>query len=389
MIEKALHGGKAYWALIVVILGVIGVGVATWFYQYHNGLTVTGLNRDVSWGLYIGQLTFFVGVAASAVMLVLPYYLHDYKAFGKMTVLGEFVAIASVIMCVLFVFVDLGKPMRITNVFLHPNPISMMFWDTIVLSGYMLLNILISRVALDAEKKGIAPPKWIKPFIILSIPWAVSIHTVTAFLYAGLVARPFWMTAVMAPRFLASAFAAGPALLMIFALIIRKFTKFDPGEKAINRLSIIITYSMAINVFLILMEVFTAAYSGMPEHLDHFKFLYTGITDANGVTHTQMVPWMWASSILALVSLFILFVPKLRKNHGLLFMACAAVFISLWIDKGFGLMIAGFTPTPTHQIAYYMPTLPEWLIMFGIFGIGAFIITTLYKVALTMRGAVK
>ncbi len=297
MIEKALSGNRQYWAWITFLVATIAVAAYTYIrFQYQIGLGITGLSRDVTWGFYIAQFTFMVGVAASAVMVVLPYYLHNYKEFGKITILGEFIAVASVIMCMTFIFVDMGQPFRITNVFLHPSPNSLMFWDTVVLSGYLLLNVLISRVTLDAERKGIAPPKWIKPIIILSIPWAFSIHTVTAFLYSGLAARPFWLTAILAPRFLASAFATGPALLILLVLILRKLTKFDAGRGPVQKLALITTYAMAVNVFFVLMEVFTAVYSDMPEHTAHFQYLFVGIDG-----HATYVVWMWISSILALL----------------------------------------------------------------------------------------
>jgi len=266
MLEKALYGDKKYWIWIFALLTIIAVGTIFYLQQFKTGLTITGLSRDITWGFYIAQFTFLVGVAASAVMVVLPYYLHDYKAFAKLTILGEFLAISSVVMCMLFIFVDMGQPFRILNVFLHPTFSSMMFWDTVALSGYLLLNVVISHFTLNAERKSIAPPKWIKPIIILSIPWAISIHTVTAFLYSGLAARPYWMTAILAPRFLASAFSSGPALLILMCFIIRKFTKFDPGKEPIQKLALIITYAMLLNVFFILMEVFTAFYSSIPTY---------------------------------------------------------------------------------------------------------------------------
>ena len=201
MLEKALSGSRAYWSWIFALLLIIGGGVACWFWQFHEGLTITGLSRDVVWGFYIAQFTFLVGVAASAVMVVLPYYLHDYKAFGKMTILGEFLAIPAVIMCMAFIFVDMGMPNRIVNVFLHPTWHSMMFWDTVALGGYLVLNIIISHWTLSSERREEPPPKWLKPIILLSIPWAVSIHTVTAFLYAGLAARPFWV-GTLEPRWI-------------------------------------------------------------------------------------------------------------------------------------------------------------------------------------------
>ncbi len=237
MLEHALKGNKKYWSWLFFLGFVILVGFYFYMKQFSYGLGLTGMSRNVSWGLYIAQFTFIVGVAASAVMVVLPYYLHDYKKFGKITILGEFLAISSCVMCITFVFVDLGQPLRLVNIFLYPTFHSLMFWDVIALSGYLIINVIITRVTLGAEHKQIAPPKWIKPIIILSIPWAVSIHTITAFLLSGLSARPFWLTAILAPRFLASAFSAGPALLVVLCLILKRITKFDPGDEAIKKLT--------------------------------------------------------------------------------------------------------------------------------------------------------
>jgi molybdopterin-containing oxidoreductase family membrane subunit len=380
MLEKAFEGSKKYWTW-VFFLGALAVsGVYYYIQQFNYGLGLTGLSRDVSWGLYIGQFTFLVGVAASAVMLVIPHYLHDYKKFSKIVILGEFLAISAVTMCILFIFVDMGQPMRITNVILHPTLNSVMFWDSVVLMGYLFLNLVIGWVTLSSDRKGVAPPAWIKPFIYLSVPWAVSIHTVTAFLYAGLPGRHFWLSAVMAARFLASAFAGGPALLIILALIVRKVTKFDPGKEPIQTLGVIVTYAMFANVFLLGLEFFTAFYSNIPGHMESFIYLYAG---AHG--HHELVPLMWTSSILAAISLVILVVPSLRRNEVTLSFACVMLFISLWIDKGFGLVIGGFVPNMMNQIRPYWPTRQESIITLGVWAIGLLILTFLYKIAVSVR----
>ena len=380
MLEKALSGSKRYWTWIFILLAIIGVAFLAYLRQFSEGLGITGMSRDVSWGLYIGQFTFLVGVAASAVMLVIPYYLHDFKKFGKLVILGEFLAISAVIMCILFIFVDMGQPMRITNVILHPTPNSVMFWDSVVLMGYLGLNLVIGWTTLGAERKGVKPPQWVKPLIYLSVPWAVSIHTVTAFLYAGVPGRHFWLTAVMAPRFLASAFAGGPSLLILLSLLVRKLTKFDPGAEPIQALAKIVTYAMFANVFLLGMEFFTAFYSNIPGHILPFKYLYTGIAG-----HDKLVPLMWTSSIFALASLSILVFPQLRKNEKILAFACAILFTSLWIDKGFGLVIGGFVPNMFEGVTEYWPTLPESIITLGVWAIGILVLTVLYKVAVSVR----
>jgi molybdopterin-containing oxidoreductase family membrane subunit len=380
MLEKALFGSRRYWVWIFCLLAAIGVGLLSYIYQFRVGLGITGMSRDVSWGLYIGQFTFLVGVAASGVMVVLPYYLHDYKKFGRLTILGEFLAIAAVVMCMLFIFVDMGQPLRVLNVILHPTPNSVMFFDMLVLSGYLLLNVLVGWTVLGAERKDMPPPKWVKPLIYLSIAWAPSIHTVTAFLYAGLPGRHFWLSAIMAARFLASAFAGGPALLILLALIVRKYTKFDPGKEAIQSLGKIVTYCMFINVFFLGLEFFTAFYSKIPGHMYSFIYLYSGIGE-----QAKLVPIMWISSILALVAMVLLIFPQIRKNEKLLALAAASVFISLWIDKGFGLVVGGFVPNPFERVTEYWPTLPEALITLAVWAVGFLVLTILYKIAVSVK----
>jgi Ni/Fe-hydrogenase subunit HybB-like protein len=380
MFEKAVVGSRRYWFWIFGLLAVIGAGFLCYLRQLNYGLAITGLSRDVSWGLYIAQFTFLVGVAASAVMVVLPYYLHNFKAFAKITILGEFLAIAAVIMCMLFIFVDMGQPSRVFNIVLHPTPRSMMFWDMISLSGYLLLNAVIALVTLTAERKGVAPPAWIKPVIIVSIPWAVSIHTVTAFLYNGLPGRPLWLTAILAPRFLASAFASGPALLILLCMLICWLTNARPPREAIQKLALIVTYAMVINVFFVGMEFFTAFYSGIPEHMEPFLYMFRGLEGHSGLT-----PWMWNSMILAALALVLLIRPRYRADDRMLAIACGMVFISLWIDKGIGLIVAGFVPSPMGVVTEYAPTVPEMLIVLAIWAVGALILTVLYKIALSIR----
>jgi molybdopterin-containing oxidoreductase family membrane subunit len=384
MFEKVFKGSPKYYVWVGCLFVVMALGGLAYLQQWNEGLSITGLHRSVPWGLYIAQFTFMVGVAASAVMVVLPYYLHDFKAFGKITVLGEFVAISSVIVCMCFIFVDMGNPARILNIFLYPTSNSVMFWDSVVLFGYLILNVLISWVTFGAERKGVAPPKWIKPFIYLSIPWAVSIHTVTAFLYAGLGGRPFWMSAILAPRFLASAFATGPSLLIIICLILRKFTKFDVGDKPIQKLGEIVTYAMIINIFFVLMELFTALYSGIPEHQHHFEYMFLGLHGAD-----NLVAFMWASQVFAVVALTLLVFPKLR--HQTHFLATAAVFVilSLWLDKGMGMVVTGFVPNPVGKVMEYMPTAPEVAISLAIYAMGLLFLTGFYKIAVSVREEVE
>ncbi|RJR50464.1 MAG: menaquinol oxidoreductase [Desulfobacteraceae bacterium] len=380
MLEKALKGSQAYWGWLLVLAVIIGAGFVTYLYQFSEGLKITGMSRDVSWGFYIGQLTYFVGVAASGVMVVLPYYLHDFKAFGRITILGEFLAVASIVMCLLFVMVDLGNIPRLLNVIIYPNPTSILFYDMIVLNVYLFLNIIIGWNVLSAEKKGMHYPKWVKTLIYISIPWAFSIHTVTAFLYAGLPGRHYWLTAIMAARFLSSAFASGPAILILICMIVRKVSKFDPGEVQIRTLGGIVTYAMILNVFFFFLELFTAFYSQIPGHMHPIVYLFAGLDG-----HAKLVPWMWTAAFFAIASVVMLVIPAVRRNLKTLTIACICIVIATWIDKGFGLVIGGFIPNPFERVFEYWPTTPEIVISMGVWATGFFILTVLYKVAVTVK----
>lgn len=380
MIESIFKGGIKYRITAGVLLLLFVAGAVAYLKQWDIGLAITGMSRDVSWGLYIANFTFFVGVAASAVMLVLPYYLHDQKAFKKIIILGEFLAVAACIVAVTFVLIDLGQPARALNLIIFPTPNSILFWDMVVLSVYLLLNLTIGWITLDAENKETTPPSWIRPLIIISIPWAVSIHTVTAFIYAGLSSRPFWMTALLAPRFLASAFASGPALLILLALAMKKWGNFDPGKESLDKVAKIVTYGIIITLFFLVLEIFTVFYSQEPEAMQHFQYLLFGLEG-----HYGLVPWMWTSIILICGSIIVLLNSTLRRNTAVLAGVCVAVLIAIWIDKGLGLVIPGFIPSQAGEVVEYFPTFPEIMIMIGIWSMGGIILTVLYKVVLGVR----
>lgn len=380
MLEKALKGGPKYWSWIIFLLLIIGAGFTVYLNQLQEGLTITGMSRDVSWGFYIAQFTYLVGLAASGVMIVLPYYFHHYKKFHGMVIMGEFMAIAAVVMCLGFIVVDIGSPQRMMNMIFHPTPNSILFWDMIVLNGYLLLNVVVGWTCLESERQRVEPPKWIRPLAYTSIIWAFSIHTVTAFLYAGLPGRHYWLSAILAARFLASAFCSGPAILLLVVFVVRKITKYEPGKGAIGTLTTIITYAMCVNVFFFLLEVFTAFYSNIPAHGHSFAYLFVG---SHG--HDELVPWMWTAVAFAMISLALLIPPKLRYNQKLLPFSLSILVIATWIDKGLGLLIGGFTPNPFGEITTYWPTGKELMVSIMIYALGALVLTILYKIATDIK----
>jgi len=381
VLRQVTVGNKYYYAWLIFLGLLIVIGGVSYAAQLQKGLIVTAMRDQVSWGFYISNFTFLVGLAAAAVLLVVPAYIYNFKPIKEIVLFGELLAVAAITMCILFVVVDMGRIDRLWHVIpvigrMH-FPSSLLAWDIIVLNGYLAINLFISFYALYkmAHSKEYSL-QIIKPLIILSIPWAVSIHTVTAFLFNGLSARPFWNASILAPRFLASAFCSGPAVMLIIFQIVRKVSKIEIDNKAIFKIAELVAYAMGINLFLLAAEFFKEFYSGSI-HLAPMKYLYFGLHG-----HNALVPWMWTAMFFNITAFFLFLSPKTRENFFTLNAACILIIIGVYIEKGMGLSIPGFVPGTLGEIYEYSPTVIEKGVTVGVWATGALIYTVLLKFAI-------
>ncbi|MEI6278814.1 MAG: NrfD/PsrC family molybdoenzyme membrane anchor subunit [Verrucomicrobiae bacterium] len=375
----AFVGDWRYYAWMGVLTVISLLGLNAYCRQFADGLVVTGMCDQVSWGVYIANFTFLVGVAAAAVMMVIPVYIYDNEELHDLVIFGELLAVAAIIMCLAFVTVDLGRPDRFWH--LIPGigqlnfPASMLSWDVIVLNGYLLLNVYICGYLLICRYQNKKPAVWFYiPFVFIAIVWAVSIHTVTAFLYVGLGGRPFWNQAIIGPRFLASAFTAGPALIILALQVIRSVTQYHISDKALLTLRGIVQVSMIINVFLLMCEVFTEFYAG-GLHIASSKYLYLGLHG-----YHALVPWIWTAITFNLTAMVLLVLPVSRSLKWLN-LTCVLCITGIWIEKGMGLVIPGFIPTPLGQIVEYSPSINETLVCFGIWAFGLLCYTVFLRMS--------
>jgi len=379
-VRQVLIGGKAYKAWIAFLLAIIVIGVAAYSRQASQGLIATNMRDEVSWAFYIGNFTFLVGVAAAAVLLVIPAYVYQWKPIKEVVVLGELLAISALIMCLLFIVCDMGHPER----FLHiapllgtPNwPRSLLAWDALVLNSYLGVNLVLVSYLLFKTYRGQAYNKKIfLPLVLLSIPVSISTHTVTAFLYNGMAARPYWNASILAPRFIASAFCSGPAVMIILFQILRKTNSLPIKDEAIQKIAELMAYAMFVNLFLLGAELFKEYYSAT-EHLLYTQYFWTGIGE-----HKALVPYAWLSLVCSLASFVLFLMPKTRRNYFTLNLGCVLIWAGCYIEKGMGLIIPGMTPDTLGQIYEYKPTLIEWGVAMGVFGIGFLVFTLLVKIA--------
>lgn len=383
-LRSATTGGRAYHTWMGILTLVILLGAWAYAIQLRDGLGVTGMNDHVSWGLYISNFTFLVGLAAAAMMLVLPAYVFEDVDFGRAVLIAEGVAVSALVMCLLFVVVDIGNPLAAWH--LMPGigylnwPKSLLAWDVVVLNGYLALNLGIPFYILYSHYTGRHPEKKkYLPWMYVAVMWAVSIHLVTAFLLAGLPARPFWNTALLGPRFLASAFTAGPAFVIVLLWVIQKWTRYPIADGALRKLAIITTAAAQINLVMLISELFYKFYSPT-HHGINAKYLFFGLGE-----HQALVPWIWTAIGLNVLATAALMIHPLRRDARWLIPACVVLFVAIWIEKGMGLVIPGFIPSPLGEIVEYTPTLIELGVTAGIWAIGLFVLTVLVKVAIPIE----
>ena len=373
-------GDRAYKIWVGALLTLIAIGLYAYSFQIREGLIATNMRDQVSWAFYVGNFTFLVGIAAAAVMLVIPAYVYHWEPIKEVAILGELLAISAIIMCLLFVLVDMGRPDR----FLHimpllgsPNfPMSIMAWDALVLNMYLAVNLAVVGHILYTGFHGKPYNKKIViPLVLFSIPMAISIHTVTAFLYNGMAARPYWNASILAPRFIVSAFCSGPAVLLVLFQILRKRTGLPIKDEAIQKVAELMAYAMFLNLFLLGAEVFKEYYSAT-EHLLYTQYFWSGIGP-----HKALVPYAWGGLAASICAFFIFLVPKWRRNMILLNIGCGLIYFGVYIEKGMGLVMPGMTPDTLGEIYEYQPTLVEWAVTAGIYGIGFLVFTFLVKLA--------
>jgi molybdopterin-containing oxidoreductase family membrane subunit len=377
----SFKGSKLFYTWMAFLTFLTFAGAYCYARQFVHGLAITGMTDQVSWGLYIANFTFIVGLAAAAVMLVIPAYVYHNKALHDVVILGELLAVAAIVMCLLFVNVDLGRPDRFWHL-LPPIgkfnfPVSMLSWDVVVLIGYLVLNVYICGYLLYVHYLGEEPnPLVYIPFVFIAIFWAISIHTVTAFLYVGLSGRPFWNAAIVGPRFIGSAFTAGPGFMFITFQIIRHYTNYKISDEALRLLRQIVTVSLLINLFMVGCEAFKEFYAESA-HSSSARYLFFGLHG-----HNKLVPWIWFAISIESIAAVIFIVPALAGKMAFANVACVLSIWGIWIEKGPGMVVPGFVPTPLGEIVEYFPTLDESLICIGIWAFGFLIYSWLVHLAI-------
>jgi len=379
-LKHMVTGGWGYYAWLLFLGLLMALGIYGVSQQVMHGHIVSNMRDPVPWGMFIGTYAFFVGVAAAAVVLVVPGYIYHWKPIKEIVILGEIIAICALVICILFVMADLGHPDRFWHllpVVGTPHvPTSMIASNVMILNGYLILNLVIVTASLYRAFTG--KPQDDKLFLLLvfiSIPAAISIHTTTAFIFNVLPARPYWNSAILVPRFITTALCAGPALMLLAFQALRKTHDVVIKDEALFRIVEIMTIVMIVNLFLLFAEVVTE-YRSATHHSVHIMYYFQGLDG-----HVGLRGWAWAGVACNLVALLLFLMPATRRNFVTINIGCGLTIIGVWVEKGIGLILPGLTPGLLGEIYEYSPSLPEVMIAIGILATGTLIFTLLSRVA--------
>ncbi len=382
MVRYSLKGSKIYYFWVGLLVLMIAWGAIVYYHQLVHGLIVTNMSDQVSWGLGISNFVYFVGVAASAVILIYPAYVNHNEDIKEVVILGEQLAFVAILMCLLFIFTDIGRPDR----FLHLIPFfggrlnlpgSLLAWDVIVFNVYLILNLHIPGYLLYVKYRGREPRwYWYLPLVFISIFFAISIHTVTAFLLSGLGSRYFWHTSLMAPRFLASAFSVGPAILYLIFFAANYFTKLNVKNTVFEYLKNVMRFTLPINLFFLLCEFFKEIYPAT-HHGASAQYLFFGFKG-----YHQLTWFIWPAILMNLTATLLVSFERFRNKQLLFIIACHLCIVGLWVEKGMGLIIPGFIPSPLGEIVEYSPNLDEIVLSLAITALGALMFTLFAKVTI-------
>lgn len=382
-ILEAVRGGRRYYAWLTFLSMLIAIGLLGYSEQAVHGHIVSGMRDPVPWGVFIGTYAFFVGIAAAAVALVVPGYVYGWKPIKEIVILGEILAISAVTICILLVMADLGHPERFWHLLplvASPNlPSSMIAANVLILNGYLVLNVVTVTYLL--YRSFIGRPYNQKLFITLifvSIPMAISIHATTAFIFNVLPSRPYWNSAILVPRFIATALCAGPALMILAFQALRRAAGLSIKDEALFKIAEMMTHVMFVNLLLFVAEVITE-YRSATHHTIHIQYYFEGIGANIGI-----VGWAWFGVICSTSAFALFLFPRIRNSFVGMNVGCVLVFVGVFIEKGIGLILPGLTPGLLGEFYPYSPSSVEIMILIGVAGAGVLVFTLLTKIAIPL-----
>ncbi len=336
-------------------------GLAAWGLQLKEGLVLTHMRNSYSWGLYVATLAFFVGNAAGGLVLSSMIYLFGVTSLKPFARIGALCAFANVTAAMFAILPDIGQPVRLYNMLLHPNLVSPLVWDVIVLNLYAGLSLLylyllmlpdlrgpLARIAIKVDDPAAFSEKWAKRLAPYMLVAAVGIHVITAWIFATQGARDWWNSAVMAPDFVAAALASGTAVVLIVCVL--TYGIKEQYTAAYRALATFIAVAFFTHIFFMYNDFFIHAWYGSTEALDVLA-----------ITFKDYLPAHVFEVLAPLAGVILLLNGKVRKSGAAMVSACILLVAGIFVHR-FLLMPGAFDRVPltiaplgTQDMQWSMP----------------------------------
>lgn len=372
-IAKTASGLRRYPLWLYAVLAVITlVGIGAWVYQLMNGHHVTDMSNATYWGINITMFMFFVGLSAGGLIVASSAHVFNIESFKKVALPAVITSTVCICLAAGYILVDLGSIERIFQMIITPNLVSPLVWDMTVIALYLVINILDIVWIVKGDERKVAVLSRV------ALPVAVLVHSVTAWIFSLQIGH-MWYSAIMAPIFVVSALDSGMALLLLVLIALKARGMFSFSDALMKSLAGLLAVFVAIDAYLIGCELLTMAYPGGHEAAA-FTVLTTGAT----------APFFWFEVIGGLAIPFLILVFSVNRGNKVLVAVSSALIVLGVLCKRIWLLFTAFispyaepspmvpdyqmaqcTFSPTGFGAFYAPTPPEYLILFGVIALGA------------------
>ena len=377
-VSAAGFGGKGV-AVAIVVAAILTVGgLALWAFQLTSGMVNTNMRNLDSWGLYITMFMFLVGLSAGGLIISSAPRVFGMEGFGGVSKIAVWTSICCTVLAIGFVVIDLGQPLRLWELFVYSNLGSPLMWDIIVLGTYLILSIVYLWAMLRFEGgKGSAAA--LRVVSAIALVCAVLVHSVTAWIFGLQQGREMWHTALLAPWFVSSALVCGVALVLVVVIALRKAGYLELAQERVVKMLKLLGVFVMVDLYFFGCDLLT---EGFPAG--------SGAEVVAMLTTGPLAPFFWIEVVGCAATAVIAFVPKLRTNP-LIVIAAVLAIVGIFC-KRVQLLVGGFQipnldmpavvsgPALTDAGAalqsaggsmVYFPSMLEFGVVLGVFGLGA------------------
>ncbi len=311
--------GPGYPVVVLGLLALVGWGAGVYgTRQWRIGLWVTGMNTPAYWGLYIVNFVFFIGLSAGGILVAALVHAAGIERFRPVARIAEILAISCLLLATVFVLLDLGRPDRVHHLLLYGRLGSPLVWDVVVITIYLTISMALGYFSTRADlvrcmhalprrrtlyrllalgDTDLSPRaltrdrRILRVLALASIPAAVTLHSVTAWILGLVKARPGWHTALIAPLFVVSAMVSGLALVIVAVVVSRRAFRLAIEARVVRELGVLLAFLIPVLGYFLFAELLTVVYAGEPASLAVFREMMVG----------RYAPVFWFNLLVGLV----------------------------------------------------------------------------------------